>query len=205
MAFGVGGLARIDTMLGKVEEFMQKGDMHADILGFSRGAAQARAFANKLKEKYPCIKIRWMGLFDTVATEGLPNNINLGYKLGIPEGTGAVFHLTAGGERRRSLFALTSINAGPGQPNANPAYRETQVPGAVHSDVGGGYSSNRGLANLSLVMMWQDGRAHNVPFGTLPPTYSDYVGTPHDSRWPSDRIIEFITGQQRVRKVYYHP
>ena len=52
---------------------------------------------------------------------------------------------------------------------------------------------------------WQDGRAHDVPFGMLPASYSNYVGTPHDSRWKNDKLVEFLTGRQRVRKVYYHP
>lgn len=205
LAFGFGGQARISDMMSAAEEFTQEGDFVADIIGFSRGAAQARAFANKVQAKFPCVRIRWIGLFDTVASEGLPNNVNIGYQLGIPKDTGSVFHLTAGGERRAKTFALTSIRPGPGLPHPNPDFREVEVPDAVHSDVGGGYKSNRGLANLSLVMMWQNGRANGVPFGPLPNRYSDYVGTPHDSRWANDKVVEFITGQTRVRKVYYHP
>ncbi len=205
LTFGLGGQARITNLLIKAEEFILKGDLVADIVGFSRGAAQARAFANKLSEKYPCMKIRWIGLFDTVASEGLPNDVNIGYQLGIPRDTGSVFHLTAGGERRAKTFALTSIRPGPVSPIPNPDFREVEVPGAAHSDVGGGYSSNRGLANLSLLMMWESGRASGVPFGPLPSRYSNYVGTPHDSRWLNDKVVEFLSGQPRARKVYYHP
>ena len=205
LAFGVGGLARIDAMVTKAGEFVAQGDWDADIVGFSRGAAQARAFANRLRERYPCVRIRWMGLFDTVASTGLPNDINLGYQLGIPAETRRVLHLTAGGERRRLTFALTSINPAPDEPNPNPGYREVEIPGAAHSDVGGGYEGNRGLANLSLLMMWQDGRANEVPFGPLANQYSNYVGTPHDSRWITDKFIELLSGAPRQRKVYYHP
>ncbi len=203
-AFGAGGQARINGMLAKAGEFVRTGDVIADILGFSRGAAQARAFANKLKEEFPCVSIRWIGLFDTVASEGLPNDVNMGYKLGIPDGTGSVFHLTAGGERRAKTFALTSIASGPYQPNPNANYRESEVPGAAHSDVGGGYYDDRGLANYSLFMMWQDGRAHDVPFGSLPAIYSNYVGNSHDSRWINDKFVELFAGN-RMRKIYYHP
>jgi hypothetical protein len=35
---------------------------------------------------------------------------------------GRIARLTAGGERRRNTFALTSINPGPGQPNSNSNY-----------------------------------------------------------------------------------
>ncbi len=204
-AFGLGGQSRINDMLEKAGEFLQKGDTVADIIGFSRGAAQARGFANKLKEKYPCIKIRWMGLFDTVATEGLPNDVNIGYKLGIPKDTGNVLHLSAGGERRAKLFALSSLNPALGVPNPNPNYRELIESEAVHSDVGGGYGSNRGIANSALYTMWSDGRSHDVPFGELPASYSNYMGTPNDSRWFNDKLVEFLTGRRRVRKVYYHP
>jgi RHS repeat-associated protein len=204
-AFGFGGLTRIETMLERAEQFARSGDSVADIVGFSRGAAQARSFANLLRERIPCVRIRWMGLFDTVASEGLPNDVNLGYSLGVPRDAGAGLHLTAGGERRRTTFALTSIRPGPDLPPPNGDFREIEIPGAVHSDVGGGYESNRGLANFALLMMWQDGRDHAVPFRAIPNVYSDLVGSPHDSRWLNDRLVEWFTGQPRVRKVYYHP
>lgn len=193
-------------MLAQAGEFIQKGDTVADIIGFSRGAAQARDFANKLKEKYPCVKIRWIGLFDTVASVGLPNDVNVGYKLGIPNDTGSVLHLTAGGERRRKTFALSSIRPGPGLPNPNPNYREEEMPDAVHSDVGGFYGNNRGLANQALQRMWRDGRSNGVPFGPLPVRYTNVTPNgPNDSRWFNDKAVEAVTGKQRVRKVYYHP
>jgi len=183
--------------LAQAGVFLASGDAVADIIGFSRGAAEARDFANKLKEKYPCIKIRWIGIFDTVVSSA-------GYNEGIPAGTGSVLHLTAGGERRKRTFSLTSINAGLGLPNPNPNYREQEIPGAVHSDVGGGYPTNRGLANGALQRMWQDGVSHGVPFAPLPADYSDTNGTPHDSRWINDRAIELFTGQ-RQRKIHYSP
>lgn len=204
-AFGAGGQARISDMMARAGEFVQKGDTVADILGFSRGAAQARAFAYKLKEKFPCIDVRWMGLFDTVASEGLPNDVNVGYELGIPDGTGRVLHLTAGGERRKRTFALSSVRPSPGQDPVNPNYSEEEMPDAVHSDVGGGYKNNRGLANQALHRMWQDGVSHKVPFKPLDASYSNKSGTPHDSRWLNDKFVEFITGKKRVRKIYYHP
>jgi RHS repeat-associated protein len=205
LAFGYGGQARVRLMLERAGEYITKGDRIADIIGFSRGAAQARDFANKLKEKYPCVNIRWMGLFDTVASEGLPNDVNIGYKLGIPNGVGSVLHLTAGGERRRNTFALSSINPGPGLANPNPNYREEEVADAVHSDVGGFYGKNRGLANQSLIRMWWDGLNHDVPFGQIPSMYLNITPNgPNDSRWFNDKVVEAITGSQRVRKVYYH-
>ncbi len=204
-AFGYGGKKRERSMLEVAGEFVRSGDLIADITGFSRGAAQARDFANRLKETYSCVTIRWMGLFDTVASEGAPNDVNIGYNLGIPQGTGSVLHLTAGAERRTPTFALTSINAGSMVPNPNPNYREEEMAGAVHSDVGGGYGKNRGLANQALQRMWQDGRSHKVPFGPLSVRYTNVTPNgPNDSRWINDKITELFVGK-RVRKVYYHP
>lgn len=202
---GLGGKSRGAEALKFAEKFIQSGDLIADIIGFSRGAAEARDFANRLKRKHPCVVIRWMGLFDTVASFGIGGNrYDIGYNFSIPEGTGSVFHLTAGGERRK-FFPLMSIAATAGQQNPNPNYREGEVVGAMHSDVGGGYRENRGLANFSLQMMWSDGTRHGVPFGTIPSIYSDQDGTPHDSRWRNDRFVELVRGKPRVRQIYYSP
>jgi RHS repeat-associated protein len=206
LAFGAGGQTRVKNMLAAAKGFIEGGDTVADIIGFSRGAAQARDFANKLKEEFPCVEIRWIGLFDTVASVGLPNDVNLDYELGIPEGTGSVFQLTAGSERRKTTFALSSINAGPNVPNPNPNYREEEIADAVHSDIGGGYGKNRGLGNQALRRMWSDGRANGVPFRDLPSGYGNLAPNgPNDSRWINDKFIELITRKKRERKIYYHP
>ncbi|MGE4301851.1 MAG: DUF2235 domain-containing protein [Victivallaceae bacterium] len=78
-----------------------------DIIGFSRGAATARAFANKLiKEKQEYI--RFIGIFDTVAQIGAPGSTG-GYDLSIASNSvGMVAHAVAKNEYRY-LFPLTSI------------------------------------------------------------------------------------------------
>jgi len=205
LAFGAGGRGRVNKMLGYADEIIKNGDVIFDIVGYSRGAVEARDFANKLKKKYPCVFIRWMGLFDSVASMGLPNNVNLGYKLGIPDGTGSVLHLVAGAERRAQTFALTSIHPGPDQSASNPHYREIVIPSAVHSDVGGNVGFvGRELANQSLLGMWQDGKNHGVGFDPIPSKYGDLRMTkPRDSRWLTDKVIEALTGNERKREIYY--
>ncbi|WP_318390176.1 type VI secretion system tube protein TssD [Enterobacter sp.] len=126
-----------------------------DIFGFSRGAAAARHFANRIQNADPLIiaairqglarftytgapagKTRFIGIMDTVAAIGTPVNglnphsadtgsVNITLRPGVAE---KVFHITALNECRFN-FALNSVR---------PAWPELALPGA-HSDIGGGY------------------------------------------------------------------
>lgn len=126
-----------------------------DIFGFSRGAAASRHFANRIHSEdaaiiaairdgmqgtefkgAPAGKIRFIGIFDTVAAIGTPSNglnphntntgdVNLVLRPGVAD---KVFHITAAHECRFN-FALNSVK---------PAWPELALPG-VHSDIGGGY------------------------------------------------------------------
>lgn len=126
-----------------------------DIFGFSRGAAAARHFANRVFSEdaaivtairqgigdveyhgMPAGKNRFIGLFDTVAAIGTPANglnphtadtgeVNIILRPGIAE---KVFQITAQNECRFN-FASNSIKE---------AWPELALPG-VHSDIGGGY------------------------------------------------------------------
>ncbi|WP_369815711.1 phospholipase effector Tle1 domain-containing protein [Erwinia sp. ErVv1] len=126
-----------------------------DIFGFSRGAAAARHFANRIQSEDPAIisairqamtgktfngspagRTRFIGIFDTVAAIGTPVNglnphsadtgdVKLTLRPGVAE---KVFHITAANECRFN-FALNSVK---------PAWPELALPG-VHSDIGGGY------------------------------------------------------------------
>ncbi|MCT2387074.1 phospholipase effector Tle1 domain-containing protein [Erwinia pyrifoliae] len=126
-----------------------------DIFGFSRGAAASRHFANRIHSADPAMtsaiskglkgkpfngkpagKIRFIGIFDTVAAIGRPLNglnphnadtgdVNIVLRPGVAD---KVFHITAAHECRFN-FALNSVK---------PAWPELALPG-VHSDIGGGY------------------------------------------------------------------
>ncbi len=139
-----------ETNVGIVKE------LQFDIFGFSRGAASARHFANRVFGQDSVIiaaikaglndveflgtpggKTRFLGIFDTVAAIGSPMNgfnphsadtgeVNIGLRPGVAE---KVFHLTAQHECRFN-FALNSVK---------PAWPELALPGA-HSDIGGGYN-----------------------------------------------------------------
>lgn len=134
--------------------------LELDVFGFSRGAAAARHFANEVlkqekgmlepmlnRRSVPLgagfswqngsIKIKMIGLFDTVAAVGgirdmgnLADASNDKVNLYLPPGCAEqVLHLVARDEERRN-FALNSVM--PHWP------MEIVLPGA-HSDVGGGY------------------------------------------------------------------
>ncbi len=131
-------------------------ELQFDIFGFSRGAAAARHFANRVFSQDRAIvaaikaglegtefsgtpggKTRFLGIFDTVAAIGTPVNglnphsadtgdVSLLLRPGVAE---KVFHITAQHECRFN-FALNSVK---------PAWPELALPGA-HSDIGGGYN-----------------------------------------------------------------
>ncbi|MCS3605398.1 phospholipase effector Tle1 domain-containing protein [Erwinia rhapontici] len=131
-------------------------ELQFDIFGFSRGAAAARHFANRVFDQDDAIvaavkaglgevkftgtpggKTRFLGIFDTVAGIGTPLNgfnphsadtgeVNIALRPGVAE---KVFHITAQHECRFN-FALNSVK---------PAWPELVLPGA-HSDIGGGYN-----------------------------------------------------------------
>ena len=127
-----------------------------DIFGFSRGAAAARHFANRVMEQDPAIargiaeglrgefydgkpsgEVRFIGLFDTVAAIGGIDNFfdingrsNPRVKLELrPSVAKKVFQITAINEYRYN-FSLNSIRG---------MWPELALPGA-HSDIGGGYN-----------------------------------------------------------------
>lgn len=60
--------------------FDQLEEVRVDIFGFSRGAATARIYANALADAgIAKLKIRFLGLFDTVASFGIPGDDDQGY------------------------------------------------------------------------------------------------------------------------------
>ncbi len=127
-----------------------------DIFGFSRGAASARAYASWLTEILEHGKlagvpltIRFMGLFDTVASAGISEMVMGGIRnttgghggwaraqsLRIPKNVANCVHLVAMHELRKN-FPIDAISVDGERP---PNLLELAYPGS-HSDVGGGYA-----------------------------------------------------------------
>ncbi|WP_246641548.1 T6SS phospholipase effector Tle1-like catalytic domain-containing protein [Paraburkholderia edwinii] len=150
------------------------------VFGFSRGATLARAFVNRLLDRctmkegvphWPCdtaldgesapLHIRFLGLFDTVESIGLPAHNLSDLRLRIPEQVERCVHLVAGHELR-ACFPLTSVG------NDSACCEEIVLPG-VHSDVGGGYQPEEQgrsdmLARIALNRMRLEAAISGVPF-----------------------------------------
>lgn len=157
------------------------------VFGFSRGATLARAFVNRILDKceyrdgqpyWPCrtaldgkaapIHFRFLGIFDTVESVGVPARNLTGMKMAIPDAVEKCLHLVAGHEIR-TAFALTRLGM------ADSQHREIVYPG-VHADVGGGYRPGEQgrsdtLARLPLNRMRLEAAMAGVPF--TPPANLD--------------------------------
>jgi hypothetical protein len=162
--------------------------LNVSVFGFSRGAAQARAFVNWLFEvcdqrdgawRFAGIPLRlqFLGLFDTVASVGLADLLNTGMVTGhqswaddnlqIHPAVEQCVHFMAGHEVR-ACFPADSVRVGAQYP-AN--VKEVMYPGA-HSDVGGGYAPHAlgvgpGVSDCLAVVpgknMYDEARLAGVP------------------------------------------
>lgn len=143
-AFGNGAEERVEAALKFIEDNWQRGD-EICVFGFSRGAATARQLARRSELNGK--KIRFMGLFDTVAAFGIPQTrLSLGdgvrkefedfhNKLAIPDEVRKVVHLVALDEKRMT-FLPTLIVRDP--IDINPRRNEIWLSGS-HGDIGGGW------------------------------------------------------------------
>ncbi|MCT7329317.1 DUF2235 domain-containing protein [Ralstonia mojiangensis] len=122
--------------------------VNLSVFGFSRGAAEARTCsqwirkATKMKVGYARLNMRFLGIFDTVASVGLADSSPVGAGfMDWADGTmdigdfENVAHFVAAHEIRQS-FPLSTARIG--AKHYPPNTKEFIYPGA-HSDVGGGY------------------------------------------------------------------
>jgi hypothetical protein len=185
-------LARFIARLG--DKLKQRGDnkptlrkIRLSVFGFSRGAAEARAWVNQLQRQVGntlcgiVVQVDFLGLFDTVASVGVPQAVphadghfawSQGENMCVPQHIRRCAHLVAAHEVRGS-FPLDSVCHGALLP---PNCKEIVYPG-VHSDVGGGYPPNdqgralgqgaagdcRKLSQLPLAQMYREARMAGVP------------------------------------------
>lgn len=155
-----------------------------DVFGFSRGATQARVFCNWLMALMDgdrlCgvpAQIRFLGLFDTVASVGIPDSAGgdghfawaTPSALRVPSHVQCVHYIAM--HENRTSFPLDSLRGPDGALPGN--HKQYALPG-MHSDVGGGYlpgSQGRGpsgqhddmLSQIPLGLMFEAARKAQVP------------------------------------------
>lgn len=156
--------------------------IHFSIFGFSRGAALARAFSNRLAgdlkgdaqhgytyQGVPA-HIDFLGVFDTVASFGLPGQNWGGWSpkvLGIPRHVEMCHHYVAAHELRYS-FPVDLIR----DQNGYADNRHERVYPGVHSDVGGGYEPDKQgrkdtLSRIPLMHMLEAAIGQGVRLNTV--------------------------------------
>lgn len=169
-ATGSGSQNRIEQAYETLVRFHNKNpefQVDVNVVGFSRGAAQARALANVFIERgVPMLNDQWkatgeylippgearinkLGLFDTVASYGNPKTeSHVAKNLAIHENVASTTHLIAMNEYR-DTFPLTSALRN----SDNSRITELKFAGA-HSQIGGGYR-NDVLAAGPLAVMYE--------------------------------------------------
>ena len=158
------------------------------LFGFSRGAAIARRFAARLPEH---INVRFMGVFDTVASIGTPRIAEDGNPA-----SDVVFENKTISPRVIEALHLVSIDEDrkvfrPTLMNRDVRVTELWLPG-VHSDVGGGYRVDA-LSDSALQILLEELEARNLGLRTLAPSdlpFEDLVSSDKHRIDLDDVIIE---------------
>lgn len=186
-AIGRGGEARILYAIGNIAALIEKhpsASVTLDVFGFSRGAALARDCVNRLSESpvHSNQCIRFLGLFDTVSSFGIPGDDRDGYFNFDVDNSKVkfIYHLTAQDELRQ-FFDLQSICSSAEQNLSESSVDQTKQRWmieqnciGVHADIGGGYRNrnkygrSNDLSRLYLDKMYQQAIACNVPMGDKP-------------------------------------
>ncbi len=175
--------------------------LDVDIVGFSRGAAMARDFANRVADGIAtgrwealgsCVRLRFLGLWDTVAQFGVVGIRNDEWRLTVPAQVQYAAHAVALHEHR-VLFPAESILGG----MAGGTRIERGFIGS-HSDVGGSYAEGD-LSDVALGWMHLQARQAGVRMFALSPEFAR-VTSPwlHDVNYDSfgDRAfrVRDVTG-----------
>jgi Uncharacterized conserved protein (DUF2235). len=181
--FGLGEHARLDEAYNRLCDNWASArndeDRAIDIIGFSRGAATALDFCYRIQKDgiqkpnssdvvQASPTIRFLGLWDVVASFGLANlgnaALNFGHHLEIPQtNITYCFHALALDERRPSFLPIRLRGA------CEVWFR------GVHSDIGGG-NGNTDLSDITLRWMMSKAHAAGLPIETTDiPTWTSPV------------------------------
>lgn len=118
LAVGEGAKAIVEKKMAEIEAYILQHpgeEIIVDVYGFSRGATEARDFINEFNAKYADLNgsaIGFVGVFDTVASIGMANSINIGYNLDLNENSAdRMVHIMAENEMH-SNFPLNLMGNG---------------------------------------------------------------------------------------------
>ena len=172
---GAGAERRIDEQFEALKKSFNEGDSTIDIIGYSRGAAISRMFVHRIAREFNDLdlngkpldsppSVRFLGLFDTVASFGVPwNDEEHEFKVDIPEFVEHAFHAMALDETRETFGIERCLG------NRNKI-TEVWFRGG-HGDIGGnatyvdhkGEKSNRERSDIALNWMLAKARACGLP------------------------------------------
>ncbi len=192
---GLGADARIGRAWNKLLQYINDGDTTIDIVGFSRGATEALAFANRIANKgiqateiqklnvdgMPVlspplnedpiylppsnITMRFVGLYDRVSTFAGISGYDFDESAHVPASIGRLAHAVALSEHRAS-FPWTNLSG--------PNVVQVGFRGA-HADIGGGYGPD-GISQITLGWMTSQAALANwtipLPPSITPPDYA---------------------------------
>ena len=158
---GAGGHTRVHEGLQQLAENVAAGDAAIDIVGFSRGAALAIDFANRVSHLPGSPTIRFLGVWDCVPSFGAASiDWDPTWELDLPDNVAKCYHAMALDERR-DTFHLHRFNARVEDADAEGRLFEVWFRG-VHSDVGGG-NNNPELSSIALNWMLRKAASCGLP------------------------------------------
>ena len=158
---GAGGRTRIEEAMAQLAINLDQDDAVIDVVGFSRGAALALHFCNKVDDLKQGLAVRFLGLWDCVPSFGVASiDLNIGWDLDLADNVELCYHALALDERRHT-FDLHRLSARVEHADAPGRLFEVWFRG-VHSDVGGG-NRNAGLSSIALDWMYAKAIAAGLP------------------------------------------
>lgn len=172
---GAGANSRIEEQIAALKKNFAAGDDTIDIVGYSRGASIARMFVDRIENDYDELQrageeltspplVRFLGLFDTVASFGVPWSENEGdFQRDVPDFVEHTFHAMALDETRET-FGIERCRGD------RKKITEVWFRGG-HGDIGGnatyetrdGARSNRERSDFALRWMLAKAAACGVP------------------------------------------
>ncbi|TBO32931.1 hypothetical protein EYS42_07150 [Aquabacterium lacunae] len=205
-AVGTGFRERLDLGTKFLEQFINQDSANSgtrldvDVVGFSRGAAEARAWVSEIEKQLNasrefstnntgknkrCINFRFLGVWDTVPHLGADHGDEKNYDFSIPASVKFAAHAVAVNEHRGGLadFDVESIHASASVKNSGNRIERGFV--GAHSDIGGGYAEGD-LSDVALMWMIEQANDQGIKFltKTIADEGWDVVSNPvvHDSR-----------------------